>query len=122
VADAHTGAVVAVQRTDSALRLNVHLHALVLDGVYVRNEHGALVFHALPMPIVDGRDRRRVERLARYITRPPVAQERLTRRPDGRLELELNSVWKNGTRALVLDAADPCAGATSPPPRMRRLV
>ncbi len=35
VAEAHTGAVVAVQRTDSALRLNVHFHALVLDGVYV---------------------------------------------------------------------------------------
>ncbi len=29
-----TGALVAVQRTDSALRLNVHTHALVLDGVY----------------------------------------------------------------------------------------
>ncbi|MCP5043804.1 MAG: hypothetical protein GY944_22475, partial [bacterium] len=29
-----TGALVAVQRTDSALRLNVHFHALVLDGVH----------------------------------------------------------------------------------------
>jgi hypothetical protein len=33
VAGAHTGAVAAIQRTDSALRLNVHLHVLALDGV-----------------------------------------------------------------------------------------
>ncbi len=38
VADAHTGGVVAVQRTDSALRLNVHFHALVLDGVFVHEK------------------------------------------------------------------------------------
>jgi hypothetical protein len=38
VASCHTGAVVAVQRTDSALRLNVHCHALVLDGVYVHQD------------------------------------------------------------------------------------
>jgi hypothetical protein len=37
VADAHTGAVAAVQRTDGALRLNIHLHVLALDGVYVRD-------------------------------------------------------------------------------------
>ncbi len=38
MSQAFTGAVVAVQRTDSALRLNVHLHALVLDGVYVHED------------------------------------------------------------------------------------
>lgn len=31
--DLLTGALVAVQRSDSALRLNVRFHALVLDGV-----------------------------------------------------------------------------------------
>ena len=35
VADAFTGALAAVQRTDGAVRLNVHLHVLALDGVYV---------------------------------------------------------------------------------------
>ena len=51
VADAHTGAIAAVQRTDSALRLNVHCHVLALDGVYVRNAtNDALVFHTLPTP------------------------------------------------------------------------
>ncbi len=39
-----------VQRFDSALRLNVHLHTLVPDGVYVPQEDGNLVFHALGEP------------------------------------------------------------------------
>src|SRR5262249_55569568 len=51
-----------------------------------------------------------IERLCRYITRPPLSQERLTRRADGRLELELKRVWRDGTRALVLVAAALCAG------------
>ena len=51
VADAHTGAVAAIQRTDSALRLNVHAHVLALDGVYIREKKdGPLVFLPLPTP------------------------------------------------------------------------
>ena len=41
VTRAYTGGVVAVQRTDGALRLNVHGHALVLDGVYVHHAKSA---------------------------------------------------------------------------------
>jgi hypothetical protein len=33
---------------------------------------------------VDGRDRKQLERLCRYVTRPPVAEDRLERRADGR--------------------------------------
>jgi len=32
--------VTVIQRFDSALRLNVHFHTLVLDGVYVKTENG----------------------------------------------------------------------------------
>jgi len=40
-----------VQRTDSAIRLNVHFHILALDGVTVRDAtYDALVFHTLPTP------------------------------------------------------------------------
>jgi hypothetical protein len=229
VADAHTAAVVAVQRTDSALRLNVHSHALVLDGVYV-HENGdpraPLEFRELDTPtqadiaevaartaarvekilrahgksldpelgddtppelaldepglaacyaaaaqgvsvsgdragkpplrliaspdpparpraadatdqpiaevrginihavqVVDGRDRRRVERLCKYITRPPVAQDRLERRPDGKLELSFKRAWRDGTRALVFEPADliPRLVAAVPPPRWHLL-
>jgi hypothetical protein len=45
-----TGLVAVVQRTDGALRLNVHLHCLGLDGVYLRNAQGALEFHELETP------------------------------------------------------------------------
>jgi cysteine-rich repeat protein len=55
---------------------------------------------------VDGRDRKQIERLARYITRPPIAQERLTRRDDGSLFLRFKKVWKDGSLGLVLRPED----------------
>lgn len=223
--DAHTGAVCAVQRTDGALRLNVHLHVLALDGVYVRDaESGALKFEELGTPShadvldiarrtaervdtllrkrgrslepegdepvaellldepglaacysaaaqglsvsaeragkpqlrlvfgtgtaperaelepdepvadhrginvhakqsVDGRDRRQLERLCRYITRPPVAQERLERLADGRLELRLKHPWRDGTGAILLEPDDLMVRlvAAVPPPRFHLL-
>jgi hypothetical protein len=226
VADAHPGAVAAVHRADSALRLNVHFHVLALDGVYVRNDTtGSLVFHPLPTPtqaevadvarrtaarierllrkhgrsidpeladdnphpldlddpalaacyaaaargvgitgdragqptlrlifpedaprrtstadadspvaevrgvnvhakqMVDGRDRPRLQRLCRYITRPPLAQDRLTRRTDGLLQLELKRAWKDGTQALVFEPQELISRliAMVPPPRAHQL-
>jgi len=41
------GAVVIVQRFGSALNLNVHLHAMVLDGVFARDGDGVARFHAV---------------------------------------------------------------------------
>jgi hypothetical protein len=72
---------------------------------------------------VDGRDRAQMERLCRYITRPPLSQERLTRRADGLLELELKKVWRDGTRALVLEPFDLLTRlvASVPPPRLHLL-
>jgi len=218
-----TGAIAVVQRTDGALRLNVHLHVLALDGVYLRDESGGLEFHALPTPsraeveevarrtakrlhrvfqkvgrlspwdepelsedehpftieqpglfacyqaaalgvgvtgeragqptlrllagegkagtandtevreepvaealgvdvyakqLVDGRDRAQLERLCRYVMRPPLSQERLEWRSDGRLLLTLKNIWRDGTRALVLEPFDLVARlcAAIPPP------
>ena len=71
VDDAHTGSVFAVQRTDSALRLNVHFHGIALDGVYVRASSG-LVFHELPAPTqVEVADvaRRTAERIERILAK-----------------------------------------------------
>jgi hypothetical protein len=69
--------------------------------------------------VVDGHARGQVEKLCRYITRPPVAQDRLSRRSDGTLQLELKNPWKDGTRALVLSADDLLVRlcAAVPPPR-----
>ena len=44
-----------------------------------------------------------LERLARYILRPPLAQERLRLRSDGRIALELKTAWHDGTRELVFE-------------------
>ena len=210
--DARTGAVTFVQRFDSGLRLNVHFHTLLLDGVYVRQRDGGpLVFHELPAPskddvavvarrtaervteilaragrcldpeldagpspledqpalaciagsaatgvdllgpragqrtlrvvdpaagrplepvaeimgfnvhadvAVDGRDRERVERLCRYLGRPPIAQERLSLRADGRVQYVMKKPWRDGTRALVFEPLDLIARlcAMVPPP------
>jgi len=51
LAEAEAGAVTVIQRFGSALNLNVHYHALVLDGVYARDTGGTSVrFHAVPAP------------------------------------------------------------------------
>ena len=69
--------------------------------------------------VVDGGNRAQVERLCRYIARPPVAQDRLTRRSDGMLELAFKHPWKDGSRALILCPDDLLVRlcAAVPPPR-----
>ena len=46
--DPRGGAVAIVQRFGGALNLNIHVHALVLDGVFARAADGHLAFHAAP--------------------------------------------------------------------------
>ncbi len=48
VADGRGGAVAVLQRFGGALNLNVHIHALVLDGVFAKDESGTLVFYPTP--------------------------------------------------------------------------
>ena len=52
---------------------------------------------------VSAHDRAGLERLCRYILRPPFAQERLRLRSDGRVALELKTAWHDGTRELVFE-------------------
>jgi hypothetical protein len=53
----------------------------------------------------------------------PLALERLSRRADERLELALKSVWKDGTRAVVLEPHDVLVRlcAAVPAPRLHLL-
>ena len=46
-------------------------------------------------------DRAGLERLCRYILRPPLAKDRLERRADGTVEVGLKRVWSDGTSALL---------------------
>jgi hypothetical protein len=45
-------------------------------------------------------DRRRLERLCRYVLRPPVTQEALELTADGQVVLRLRRPWRDGTRAI----------------------
>ena len=49
---AHTGAVTLIQRFGSAANLNIHLHCLVLDGVY-RSSAGVPVFREVRAPTIE---------------------------------------------------------------------
>ncbi len=55
---------------------------------------------------VPARDRKRVERLVRYIARPPLANERLHRRSDGKLVYQFRKPWRDGTRGVVFTPAE----------------
>ena len=218
MSEAHTGGVTFIQRFDSALRLNVHFHSLFLDGVFVRDDDGALEFCELDEPTAeqvaevaertakrviqllekagrsvdsefqdegveefvtrqpalaslyaaaargvdisgdragqptmrlieqdslgkkephavvgginlhaavafDARDKPRMERMCRYLARPPIAQHRLTRRADGSLRYEMKRVWRDGTSAIVLKPLDLIARlcAMIPPPRFNMI-
>jgi hypothetical protein len=51
-------------------------------------------------------DRSRLERLCRYLGRPPIAQQRLTRLADGRLRYQFKKPWRDRTQAILLEPLD----------------
>ena len=67
---------------------------------------------------IDGHDRKRLERICRYLGRPPIAQERLERLSDGRLRFTMKKPWRDGTTALLFEPLDLIARlcAMVPPP------
>lgn len=72
IARPQAGAVTFVQRFGSSLNLNVHMHVVLLDGVFDRDEHGRVRFHAAPAPTRDEMNaivRRVHERVARWVER-----------------------------------------------------
>ncbi len=56
------------------------------------------------------RDREGLERLCRYVARPPLASDRLDLLPDGRVRLTLKTPWHDGTTSLLFTRADFVAG------------
>ncbi len=73
---------------------------------------------------IEGHDRDAIERLCRYLARPPIATERLTQRSDGRVVYGLRRHWKDGTSAVVFDPLDFIArlAALVPRPRAHQLT
>lgn len=214
---ARTGVVTVIQRFGSALNLNIHLHMLILDGVYTF-ENGGPRFHRLGAPdhdrlrrlldrlirrilrrlVADGlliheseqpwleletdeamdtlaaasiryriavgpqtgrrtltivdphlvresgkksmhkpltasqdnfslnaavvcqpHQRQRLERLCRYVLRPPLSLDRLSVGVDGRVRYALKNPWQNGTTHVVFDADDFVARLAALVPRPR---
>jgi len=52
---------------------------------------------------VPGRDRKRLERLARYVVRLPLALDRLEALPDGRLAYRFKTPWRDGTTHVLME-------------------
>jgi Putative transposase len=55
---------------------------------------------------VPARDRQRLERLCRYVARPPLASDRLEERTDGRLLLRLKTRWRDGTTHIAMERSE----------------
>ena len=178
VTDGRGGAVAILQRFGGELNLNVHIHALVVDGVFAKDGesvrfHPCPSLHAADVDEVlatveayvqrragggadagnDGDDtldawagahvrrrgaglaaaeppavgpcharhngfdlhaglcvpadqRDRLERIARYALRPPVAQDRLAWTDAGQVRLELRRSWSDGTTHLLFDPVE----------------
>ncbi|MFM7119329.1 MAG: transposase zinc-binding domain-containing protein, partial [Gammaproteobacteria bacterium] len=90
---ARTGVVTLIQRFGSAVNLNVHLHMLILDGVYTLEQNGPR-FHRVGAP-----DPQTLERLLNRLIRRIV--RRLTR--DGLLIEDPEQPWLDLEPADTLD-------------------
>jgi hypothetical protein len=73
---------------------------------------------------VAGRDRAGLERLCRYIARPPLGRARLEEQPDGTILLRLKTPWSDGTAAIRLTRAELVERllALLPPPRKNDIL
>ena len=69
-------------------------------------------------------DRAGLERLCRYILRPPLAKDRLQRRDDGSVVVGFRRVWSDGTAAIVLSPLELVERlvALVPPPRANQVI
>ncbi len=69
------------------------------------------------------KDRKGRERILHYILRPPIATQRLSRGPDGRVIYGLRKPWADGTRSFVFEPLDFLAKLLPmvPPPRVNQI-
>jgi hypothetical protein len=104
-------------RVEKISRTDLH----VPESSYACAEAGGINIHAAVS--IDGRNRERVEKLIRYLARPPLSQERLSQLSDGKVRYDFKSAWKDGTSAVVLHPLDFIArlSALIPPPRFHTL-
>jgi len=112
IVDGRSGTITVVQRFGSGLELNVHFHALGLDGVFAAAVDGALRFHRLPPP-TDADIAQLVTAIARRIGRL-LARRDLTVEDDGTDPLTAESLALAGLASAAVQgrlALGPRAGA-----------
>jgi len=209
-----TGSITVVQRFGSALNLNIHLHCLVLDGVFVKgHQDGSATFYPLPAPtteqieallvyavsrmerwlkrqgfdqpqeeisdedafaalasasiagrvalgiragkrvrrvrrlggrevrlpphcaqvggfnlhagvVIGAHNREGLERLCRYVARPPLSSKRMYIQPNGQILIRLKRAWMDGTQHLEFSPIELLEklAALVPPPRVNQIL
>ena len=68
---------------------------------------------------VEAHDRKRLEQLCRYITRPALSDERVQLNAAGQVELKLKTLWRDGTTHLVMSPLDSMQRLAALVPRWR---
>jgi hypothetical protein len=86
----------------------------------VREYRGMSLHAAVAVP---ARDRRRLERLCRYVASPPLATDRLEEQPDGRLTVRLKTRWRDGTTHVLMERSELIERLVPliPPPRAHQV-
>ena len=64
----------------------------------------ALGMHLHAATTVDGRDRKRLERVCRYLLRPPFAHDAVQALPDGRVRVHFKAPWRSGAAHADMSA------------------
>src|SRR5262249_36564006 len=114
--------VTVIQRFGSGLQLNVHAHALVLDGVFTEAADGTLRFYPAPPPSeprspARGRGRRPPRDRARLRRRPAgaAAPARLDQIPVAILEMDERAAAP-ALSGVVVEEVPPAFAAWAHPP------
>ena len=122
--EADSGAVTLIQRIGSAANLNIHLHCLVLDGVYRRDAEGEPVFVEVPAPTDEALQtvlQKVITRMMKLLTRKGVLVEE-----QGQTYMTDDDADSEEARVLrpLQAAAWPCrpSRASGPAPRQAQTV
>jgi hypothetical protein len=83
---------------------------------YVANANGFSLHAGVA---AEAREREKLERVCRYVTRPPVADKRLSLAPDGNIRYRLKTPYRDGTTHVILEPMDFMARLAALVPRPR---
>jgi hypothetical protein len=118
----HRRAIDREERTGRPCRFVVKVRRLrsAVDAIATGRRSARLEGFSLHADVaVPARRRDQLEKLCRYLVRPPLAGERLTESTGGQLLCHFRRPWRDGSTALLLDPLELLArlAALVPPPR-----